>query len=115
MILKKRCYVINGRRNVISGNIYDVNGEDRLYFNKFYCIKLNKNLNKFNDNTIKTFDSSKEASRITGIHQTSVVANGKTARGYIWKWEDVINSQVYKMIYHKNFNSLSLLIQRIDY
>ena len=79
MILKKRCYVINGCRNVISGNIYDINGENRLHFNEFYCIKLNENSNKFNDQTIKTFDSSREASRITGIHQTSVVANGKTA------------------------------------
>ena len=79
IILKKRCYVINGRRNVISGNIYDINGENRLYFNKF------------NGQTIKTFDSSREAFKITVIHQTSVVANGKTARGYIWKWEDVIN------------------------
>ena len=78
MILKKRCYVINGRRNVISGNIYDINGENRLHFNEFYCIKLNKNSNKFNDQTIKTFDSSREASRITGIPQTSLVANGKT-------------------------------------
>ena len=57
MILKKRCYVINGCRNVISGNIYDINGENRLHFNEFYCIELNKNSNKFNDQTIKTFDS----------------------------------------------------------
>ena len=103
MILKKRYYVINGCRNVISGNIYDINGENRLHFNEF------------NGQTIKTFDSSREAFKLTGTHQTSVVANIKTARGYIWKWEDVINSQVYRMIYHKNFNSLLLLIQRIDY
>jgi len=44
---------------------------------------LNKNSNKFNDQTIKTFDSSREASRITGIPQTSLVANGKITGGYI--------------------------------
>ena len=44
MILKKSCYVINGRRNVISGNIYDINGENRLHFNEFYCLKIQINL-----------------------------------------------------------------------
>jgi len=49
-------------------------------------------INKLNDEIIKIFDSSREASRITGIHNPGSVANGKrkTAGGYIWKWEDEI-------------------------
>jgi hypothetical protein len=66
IVLRKRCYVI-------SRNIYHTSGQNRSY------------LNKFNNLTIKTFYSSTEASRIKGIHQTSLVANGKTAEGYIWK------------------------------